>query len=449
MPLRVMPSGLEDHIKNNKVTTLANCWRITRYDGVVFRFVDCDVEVELSDGVYTPASSGSASALENTVEPSSDNLTITQILDSEYITVDDLNAGLFDGAKVEIYLVNYKDPRQGTTTLFVGFFGEVSFRDDVDFEVELKSISTKLSQTIGRSYTQQCDADFADERCGISGENYTISGEITDVVSKTKLKDSSVSESEDWFKYGVFEFTSGYNTGQKYEIKGYSGNIAISTVDTNNNIFGLQGSELSEFSVGATFDVVNSTGNDGTYTVAALDYDDQLGQMTKDNSNYYDIIKILEYVVKINGDPFNLSDADDENDGIKEGDKFDIVNSRSYNGEYEVLSVSYNSSDGITEITTVERLGWPNYVGITKITTEENISDSTADGEISYNQNGVFELWISPPFKVQVGDSYKARAGCDKYFNTCKNKYNNVVNFRGFPHIPGRDEVTKYPNAKQ
>ena len=36
-------------------------------------------------------------------------------------------------------------------------------------------------------------------------------------------------------------------------------------------------------------------------------------------------------------------------------------------------------------------------------------------------------------------------AGCDRRFDTCKAKFGNAVNFRGFPHIPGSDYVLRHP----
>ena len=36
-------------------------------------------------------------------------------------------------------------------------------------------------------------------------------------------------------------------------------------------------------------------------------------------------------------------------------------------------------------------------------------------------------------------------AGCDKRAGTCRGKFDNFLNFRGFPHIPGDDWVTAYP----
>ena len=35
--------------------------------------------------------------------------------------------------------------------------------------------------------------------------------------------------------------------------------------------------------------------------------------------------------------------------------------------------------------------------------------------------------------------------GCDKRAETCRAKFDNFLNFRGFPHIPGDDWVTAYP----
>lgn len=60
---------------------------------------------------------------------------------------------------------------------------------------------------------------------------------------------------------------------------------------------------------------------------------------------------------------------------------------------------------------------------------------------------GVFTLFDAMPRAVQVGDTYSAFAGCDKLVATCKAKFNNGVNFRGEPHIPGIDEALRYPDA--
>ncbi len=49
---------------------------------------------------------------------------------------------------------------------------------------------------------------------------------------------------------------------------------------------------------------------------------------------------------------------------------------------------------------------------------------------------------------MQAGDAFTIRPGCDKSFATCRAKFDNAVNFRGFPHVPGTDQVLSYPDAQ-
>ena len=53
-------------------------------------------------------------------------------------------------------------------------------------------------------------------------------------------------------------------------------------------------------------------------------------------------------------------------------------------------------------------------------------------------------LWRDPPFPIEVGDHFTVTAGCDKSFATCKAKFANAANFRGFPHMPGEGFAAEY-----
>lgn len=56
----------------------------------------------------------------------------------------------------------------------------------------------------------------------------------------------------------------------------------------------------------------------------------------------------------------------------------------------------------------------------------------------------LIELWQPTSQSIAAGDLVRLKAGCDKQFSTCKAKFTNGVNFRGFPHIPGDDVVLTY-----
>jgi uncharacterized phage protein (TIGR02218 family) len=53
-------------------------------------------------------------------------------------------------------------------------------------------------------------------------------------------------------------------------------------------------------------------------------------------------------------------------------------------------------------------------------------------------------LLEAPVRPMPVGDTFLIRVGCDKRIETCRAKFSNVANFRGFPHIPGQDAVIRY-----
>jgi uncharacterized phage protein (TIGR02218 family) len=57
----------------------------------------------------------------------------------------------------------------------------------------------------------------------------------------------------------------------------------------------------------------------------------------------------------------------------------------------------------------------------------------------------IIELWEETKFPIENGDILRVHAGCDKHVETCKTKFSNFQNFRGFPHIPGEDWSVAYP----
>ena len=64
----------------------------------------------------------------------------------------------------------------------------------------------------------------------------------------------------------------------------------------------------------------------------------------------------------------------------------------------------------------------------------------------SINENGgtVIQLWKPMPFELSPNDTFLITTGCDKCFETCKGKFSNQQNFRGFPHMPGNDFSLTY-----
>ena len=57
-------------------------------------------------------------------------------------------------------------------------------------------------------------------------------------------------------------------------------------------------------------------------------------------------------------------------------------------------------------------------------------------------------LFLSMPFDVTPGDVVTLRAGCDKSLGVCRDTFDNVLNFRGEPFVPGNDLLFRTPDAR-
>lgn len=74
-------------------------------------------------------------------------------------------------------------------------------------------------------------------------------------------------------------------------------------------------------------------------------------------------------------------------------------------------------------------------------------ANSGLESAIVFSQGLQLRLREPPPFAVEPGDLAEIREGCDKSFATCRARFANAENFRGEPHLPGMDLLTRYPGA--
>ncbi|MCL6283100.1 DUF2163 domain-containing protein [Ruegeria sp. 2012CJ41-6] len=61
------------------------------------------------------------------------------------------------------------------------------------------------------------------------------------------------------------------------------------------------------------------------------------------------------------------------------------------------------------------------------------------------NGHRQIELWEPLRAAVASGDRVRLVAGCDKRMETCRMKFNNLLNFQGFPDLPGEDWLMAVP----
>lgn len=74
-------------------------------------------------------------------------------------------------------------------------------------------------------------------------------------------------------------------------------------------------------------------------------------------------------------------------------------------------------------------------------------ANSGLTGAIMASDGARISLREPPPFATEAGVLVELSEGCDKAFATCRDRFANRDNFRGEPHLPGNDLLTRYPGA--
>lgn len=199
-----------------EVTTLATCWRLERADGWVRGFTDHDRELVVDGLTYVASTGFLPSAIKTASDLSVDNLDVDGFLDDAALRAEDLIAGLFDGARIEVFIVNWADLGQGRLLLRKGFLGEIK-RADQRFSAEIRGLSNRLQQTAGKLYSRLCRVDLGSSECGVALGLRTDTYAVTQVIAADTVR-IVTARATGFFTFGKATFTTGANAGAVNEV---------------------------------------------------------------------------------------------------------------------------------------------------------------------------------------------------------------------------------------
>jgi uncharacterized phage protein (TIGR02218 family) len=217
-----LPAGLQTHLESG-ATTLCWCWRVTRNDGEKLGFTDHDRDLTFDGTTFEAGSGFTATEIAGSVGLTVDNLDVESAITSDRLTEDELAAGLYDNAAIEIFRVNWADVSQ-RVLMRTGSIGEVS-RGAAHFKAEVRGLAHELNQPKGRVIQAACDADLGDARCTVDldDEAFKSSGAVTAIAEARTFTVSGLdSFDQDWFTRGLLTWTSGANDGRSAEVKLHS-----------------------------------------------------------------------------------------------------------------------------------------------------------------------------------------------------------------------------------
>jgi len=282
--MKTISSALQTHL-NGELTTLTVLVKITRADGVIKGFTTHDADLLFDDITYRADGSLTPHVLDNTSSLKENNFDVEGILDSLEISETDIKAGLYDHARIDVFIVNWNNLEQGAVQVRRGWLGEVTYACG-KYVAALRGLHDLLERRVGDAYTPECRYDLGDSRCGVNTTALTVAGNVTGITDNATFSDYMRSETNGYFDYGKLTWTSGANQGLAMEVR-----------------------------------------------------------------------------------------------------------------KWDALSQT-------------------------------------------------FSLWLPMPNAIGMNDAYTVYPGCDKRFAACKEKFSNVINFGGFPHVPGLDKILQYPDNK-
>ena len=204
-----------------EVQTLATCYKVTWKDGTVRGFTTHTDDLSVGGVTYAAGTGFDPSQVRASAGMAVDGLDLSGAAVSPAINAGEVMEAYWDGARIEIFEVDYTQPAVGTNKLRSGWIGNIEV-GGLGYTAEMRGLMHKLQQTQGRVVQEMCDADFCDARCGLNAATYTVTGTVDTVTSRRTFTDAARVEADGLYTYGVLTWTSGSNIGLSSAVKSYT-----------------------------------------------------------------------------------------------------------------------------------------------------------------------------------------------------------------------------------
>lgn len=156
------------------LTRTCLCWRLERTDGVIVGVTDHDRLLMVDTVAYEPGGALSAGEFTESSGLQPGQAAANGALSSASISERDLQAGLWDGARVDVFRVDWERPELHVQ-VWSGRLTEIT-HGALGFETELVSLKADFERPVGRIYSRRCDAVLGDRRCGVDLDDPQFAG---------------------------------------------------------------------------------------------------------------------------------------------------------------------------------------------------------------------------------------------------------------------------------
>ena len=167
--MRIIPTELAARIESG-AAMLCHAWVLRRTDGVELGCTDQDRDRTVASVTCRAASGWTTGAAGSAVGLSPGSAAVAGGLEDTAITDADVEAGLYDGASVALWRVDWDRPDL-RVRLWTATLSRIR-REGAGFSAELDGPLAKLERVVGRTYGRACDAILGDGRCGVDPDAF-------------------------------------------------------------------------------------------------------------------------------------------------------------------------------------------------------------------------------------------------------------------------------------
>ncbi|WP_299328680.1 DUF2163 domain-containing protein [Parasphingopyxis sp.] len=194
------------------VATIAFCWRLARRDGVTLGFTTHDRDLTIDGLVYRSAPGMLPSAIRMESGLDADVMDVSGALTSDAITEGDLATGRWDGARVEIFAVDWEEPNAEKLRLGRGELGAVS-TEVLRFTAELKGPAAMLDRPVSEMTSPECRARFGDRRCRVDLAQHQRMSSVVALIDDRTITIADSEPAANSYAYGRLRWIDGGNSG--------------------------------------------------------------------------------------------------------------------------------------------------------------------------------------------------------------------------------------------
>ena len=205
-----------------EIVPLAWAWALRRRDGVVLGFTSHDRDLERGGIIYRAAPGMVPSAISLSASLEADTMDVAGALSSEAITVDDLNAGRWDGAELSLHAANWEDEGEPLIPIASGTLGTVE-RKRGAFSAELKTAAHWLDGPVAPATSPDCRAMLGDKDCRVDVGPLTQRVVLGESQGRSVVVDTVIAAGV--YAFGSLRLLGGDNCGLSFPVRKQDGQV--------------------------------------------------------------------------------------------------------------------------------------------------------------------------------------------------------------------------------